>query len=384
MPPRRPSGIRFALAAAVIVWQLACPVAIALHGADLAGGNYSTQSDAARYRSIARMHGTPYRDFDVEYPPLALGLFRAVGPRSFDGFRERLFALQVACQALTVFLLFRCWSGRAGWSYLALSTPMLFVVYTGFDLVAVAIAVAGAALVRGRRPLAGASGFVVGAFTKIWPVALLPSLLVRRKVRAFTTAAAVGAAGLAAWALWGGADAIGQVLTYRGARGWEYESVPGSALRLLSGDALHLEAGSWRVGAPPRFVSTALVVVLLGVVAAIWWTAVRRPPPDGLAEAAAVAALLALGTLLSPQFVIWPLPFVAIAAAAGERRAEAWASAASVLTLVDWVLFDPHHPAAAAGELVIVGRNVALVGLLVVAIQGLRTRVAATQEPVGA
>lgn len=378
---RRWSGLAFAGAAAVIVFQIACPISIAAQGSNLDRGAFSTQSDAARYRSIAEMPGTPYRDFQVEYPPLALGLFRTMGPQHFGDFRQRLLALQALCQGVIVLLLFRVWGKRAGWSYLVLSTPMLFVVYTGFDLVGVAFAVGAAALVRRRHPFAGAVGFVIGAFTKLWPVVLLPSLLVRRQARAFAVGVGLGVVGLVSWTAWGGAGAIGQVLTYRGARGWEYESLPGSLLRLATRDMLRFESGSWRVGVPPRAFGWIIFAILIVGLAAIWILAFQRPAaPEGIAEAAAVTALLVLGTLLSPQFVIWPLPFVAIAAGAGVERLERWAGAAAVLTLIDWIWFDPHHPALLRSEIVILGRNVALVGLLVVAIVQLK-RVAPAPAP---
>ena len=314
----KPSLMAFALAATVIVFQLACPIVIAGQGSHLATGHFAAESDAARYRTIVETPGTPYRDFQVEYPPVALGLFRVLGPSNFGGFRQRLLLLQVACQALIVFLLFKVWGRRAMWSYLVLSTPMLFVVYTGFDLVGVALAVSAAALVQRRRAVAGGLGFVVAAFTKLWPVALLPMLLVRKQARAFVTAVAAGVAGLLAWTVWGGTGAIGEVLTYRGARGWEWESLAGSILRIATGDRLRIESGAARVGDPPRVFGVLLTVVLVGLVAEIWWLAAQRPNlAAGVAETAVITSLLVIGTLLSLQFVIWPLPFVAIAAASG-------------------------------------------------------------------
>ena len=357
----------------MIVFQLACPLAIAMQHQDLDTGPYAAHSDAARYRAIAVTPGRPYRDFQVEYPPVAVGLFHGLGPHDFGGFRQRLFALQVACQALIVLLLFKVWGTRAGWSYLALSTPMLFVVYPGFDLVAVALAVSGAALVRRRRPAAGALAFVAGAFTKLWPVALLPVLLVRRRARAFAVGIGAGGAGLLAWSWWGGARGVVEVVTNRGARGWEYESVPGALLRLATNDRLHFSRGAWRVGAPAAVFMILMSALLVVAVAAVWRLAWRRPRlPEGLAETAAITALLTVGTLLSPQFLIWPLPFVAIAAANGVRRLEPWAGAAAVLTGLESLSFDPYHPARFATEVAILGRNVALIGLFVVAIVEIR------------
>jgi hypothetical protein len=245
---------------------------------------------------------------------------------------------------------------------------MLFVVYTGFDLIAVALAVGATALVRRRRPVTGAFAFVVAAFTKLWPVVLLPSVLVRGTKRAFATGIATGVAGLGLWTAWGGRGAIGQVVSYRGAKGWEFESLPGSLLRLFTRDPLRFSKGSWRVGDPSRIFAIAIAAVLVAVVASIWWLAAQRPAlPEGCAETAVVTSLLVFGTLLSPQFLIWLLPFVAIAAAAGVKKLEAWAAAAALLTLVALILWDPFHPEMLAREIVVLCRNLALVGLLVVA-----------------
>jgi hypothetical protein len=261
---------------------------------------------------------------------------------------------------------------------------MLFVVYSGFDLVSVALAVGAATLLRHRHPTAGGVGFVVGAFTKLWPIVLLPSVLVARRARAFGVALAIGVAGLGAWVVWGGAGAVGQVVSYRGARGWEFESIPGSLLRLFTRAPLHFEAGSWRVGAPPRALSVLFGLALLGVVARICWLAAQRPAAPGVPEAAAIAAVLVCGTLLSPQFAIWVMPFAAIAAAGGARRIERGALAVGLLTLLDRIVFDPGHPGLLRTELVVLGRNAVLIGLLVVAIRELRPVAVSPPVPVAA
>ncbi len=181
---RRPALLIFAIAASVVVFQIACPIVLLSQGSQLGRGEFAVRSDAARYRTIVESPGRPYRDFDVEYPPLAVGLFRSLGAKNFDGFRQRLVLLQIACQALIVFLLFKVWGRRTMWSYLVLSAPMLYIVYVGFDLVVVALAVCGAALMHRSRHVVGALAIVVGAFVKVWPVVLLPGLLVRRQFRA--------------------------------------------------------------------------------------------------------------------------------------------------------------------------------------------------------
>jgi hypothetical protein len=375
-------SVRFAVV--LVLFQLAVPIVIASQAARFDRREIAAKSDIARYRAVVEHPGTPYRDFDVEYPPAALAVFRAADPGTHDGFRHHLLVLQVVCQALIVYLLFRFWSSRAGWAYLLLSAPMLFVVYSGFDLVAVALAVGAATLLRARHPVAGGLGFVVGAFTKLWPIVLLPSVLVARRTRAFVVALATGVVGLTAWAVWGGAGAVAQVVSYRGARGWEFESLAGSLLRVLTRAQLRFEAGSWRVGAPPRIWSVLFAMLLIGAVARIWWLAANTPAADGVAETAAVAAVLVFGTLLSPQFAIWLMPFAAVAAAAGVRPIERWALAVGLLTLLDRIVFDPGRPGLLRTELVVLGRNAAVVGLLVVALRELRPTAVRPRVPVPA
>ncbi len=104
----------------------------------------------------------------------------------------------------------------------------------------------------------------------------------------------------------------------------------------------------------------------------------RRGARDGVAETAAIAIALVSGTLFSPQYVIWVVPFVAIAAAAGARRLERWAGAVSVLTLLAWVSFDVNDVGALRTEVLVLARNAALVGMLVVAVAELRR---AADEP---
>ena len=149
--------------------------------------------------------------------------------------------------------------------------------------------------------------------------------------------------------------------------------MPGSILRLFTRDTLRFSSGSWRLGLPPGMITATSTVMLIAVVGGVWWLAAHSPDlPEGIAETAAVTSVLVFGTLLSPQFLIWPLPFVAIAAAGGANRVERWAGGAAALTLLDWIVFDPHHPALLQSEIVILCRNAALVGLLVVALKELR------------
>jgi hypothetical protein len=371
MTPRTPA-LRFALVAvhlviAVLVWN---------QTTNSNERGYDRISDPARYRAIATTPGTPYEDFEAEYPPVALAIFKGLGTGTFDGFLKRLLLTNMLLNALVALLLFKQWGRPAGFAYLALSAPLMPIVYTRFDLFVVAFSVAGASMVkRGRAPL-GALCWAFASFVKVWPAALLGRLAARNNVRAFATGIAAGAAGVAGWIAWVGTDGLRQVLTYRGADGWHFESVPGTVLRAVTRADLVNEAGTWRVGSPPPAPGVLLTIAMLAVVGWVWATAYRTNAPEGLAEVAVITTLLVFGTLCSPQFFIWLVPFVAIAAAAGERKVFGLTAAVVALTLTEWAVFDPDAPGAFTTEALVFARNVALVCLLLL---GLRS-VAAARE----
>jgi hypothetical protein len=342
-----------------------------------AGSDYELTSGFGRYFTIATRHGTAYRDFGVEYPALAVGYFKVLGFGSFQNFVRLALLGNFVAQAAIVWMLFRGWGARAGWSYAVLSAPLMPILYARFDLVAIAFAVAGAYLVKRGHPTAGGFTWVVAAFVKLWPAVLLPSLVVRRHTRALFTSIAIAVGGGLAWIAIGGFGAPRQVLTYRDARGWEFESLPGSLLRLATRHELRLESGAWRLGAPPAAIGILLGLATIAGVVAVWVYAARHGAVEGVAEVAAIAMVLVEGTLLSPQFVGWLLPFVAVAAAAGAARIERWTGAVFALTFLAWGFFDVDHAGKLTTEIATVARNAALVGLLVVAVQTLRRSSAA-------
>jgi hypothetical protein len=324
-------------------------------------------SDAAGFRSLVVMHGTPYRDFNVVYPPLALVYFKLLGPASIGAFVRHLIISNVVAQLLVVWMCFRGWGRRAGWSYLALSLPLMPFMYFHYDLWGVVFALGGLLLLQRRHAGAAAASWVVGAFMKMWPAVLFPSLLAKGEKRAFVGGIVGGVAGATAWVAWGGLGAPGEVLTYGGSRGWEFESAPGSLLRLLTRGELRNEGGALRLGAPPRIFGLLLTCVLVAAVVGTWVLVAQRGARPGVAEVVVIGSAMVFSTLLSAQFMIWVVPFVAIAAAEGAVRIERWTAAASAFTFLYWWLYDPNHADALNVELAIAARNIAVIGMLVVA-----------------
>jgi hypothetical protein len=167
--------------------------------------------------------------------------------------------------------------------------------------------IAVAAWRRDRRVLA-AIGFAAGAAFKLWPLLFLPLLLVPfREVRArgragpLAAAMAGGVVVLGGWLLVAGPSGLYQVLTFRGARGWEIESTVGAVWMLIDRSTMRIEAGAWRIGTTSGPISILLFV--LGGISSSWmiWRG-GRTRHLGAGWAGGISALLVLSALLSPQY----------------------------------------------------------------------------------
>lgn len=330
--------------------------------------------DAARYHRIAATPGSPYRDFQVEVPPIELGAIEAL-----DGPTPRATAVRLAWTMFAVDLFVAVvmavtWGGRAMLAYLALGAPLSFLIYFRLDLLSVAMATLAIALVHRGRERSGGLVLAASAFAKLWPVVLLPLLLVRRRSRALAWSAAGLALGAAAWVSWSGWSGPVQVATFRHARGWHVQSLVGNAVDILSRAPAVIEQGADRVGSAPPWARGVLLAGLVVSSLVIWIRASRRPgDATGLGALAAVAALLAFSPLLSDQYVFWLFPWASIAAARGEPNAVVPAFLVSVATAAVGLapgLVPPRWEPAIGPALVLV-RNVLLLVVLLDAIRRL-------------
>jgi hypothetical protein len=282
--------------------------------------------DAIRYHNIAISDSRPYRDFDVEYPPVMLAAIEAVDGGDVRSTTVRLMWSQLVLDLAIAAVVAWAWGRRAGVAYLVLGLPFLVYpfLYLRLDLLSVFLAVVAVALVRRRRPVAGGAALAVACFAKVWPLVLVPMLVVRRAWRALAACVGVGAAGAATWVARAGVDGPVQVLTFRGAEGWEFESTVGALVRSIGGATPRIEGGAYRVGEMADLTRSLLTLALVAAVVLVWFVAARAKPGgpgvyDGLAPVAAIVAFLVLSPLLSPQFLAWLLPFAAVAAVHGER-----------------------------------------------------------------
>ena len=370
---RRPRSTRgWWLLVGVLVAGRIAAVPITLDQRAARGNHKVLTGDIHRFHAIATHPGTPYRDFEVEYPPLMLGAIEAIEGGSINTATAETMWSQLVLDLAVAALLCWGWGRRAGVAYLIIGAPFAFYpfLYLRLDLLSVALAVGGLALVRHRRPALGGAALALACFAKVWPVFIVPSLIIRRSWRALAAFCAVGVAGVAAWLGWAGTKGVNQVVSMRGAVGWEIESTVGAVLRTWSDDKIRLNRGAWRFGVIPHWANYSMTFLVLASVTAVWLLASRRrlhgaAVLDGTAPIAAVTAFLVFSPLLSPQFLIWIVPFAAIAAARGDKLVGGLVTAVVALSVLDLnLVWELVHTNQNLPQEVVLLRNFLLVVLL--------------------
>jgi len=333
--PRTAAVVLAATAAFAVAWAV-------LHYGFYAD-NHIVDTPVYQGYGDAIAHGrVPYADFSVEYPPAALPTFvlpslvAGTGASGVD--YDRVFGFLMAiCGAaavgLVAFTLARDRAGPdrlvGGTTFVALAPLALgSVLLTRFDLWPAALVAASlAALVAGRDRLAlGALGLGVAA--KVYPLVLLPLFVAwvwkrrgRREagVALGVAAAVVGVCVLPFLAL--SPHGVWVSSLRQTTRPLQIETLGGGVLLALhhvfgmhlsvvtSHGSQNLSGGA--ADALAAIESAVEVVVLL----AIWRWFARGPAETGRlfrASAAAVCTFVVFGKVLSPQFLIWLVPPVAL------------------------------------------------------------------------
>ena len=346
-----------------------------------------------RYGNLMEQGGIPYRDFSLEYPPGALPVFvlpslvTAKGDRlafrqAFEGLMELFAITAIACAALLLRGLGASRRRVVATMLMIAVFPLLLgsVALTRFDLLPAALTVGAlAALVWDRNRIGfGVLGLAIAV--KFYPGVIVPLALAYVWRRRGRREALVGLGILAAVVLAvflpffalspdGVAHSIGRQLS----RPLQIESLA-SAFFLVAHQVVGLDIEMNSSHGSQNLVGTgpATAAILLSIVqlAALVWIWLRRPETaEELLRwsAAAVVAFIALGKVLSPQFVIWLVALVPLVAGRRGVRASVALGVALVLTQLwfpsrYWVLaieFD------AVASWLVLARDLVLVGLLV-------------------
>jgi Glycosyltransferase family 87 len=302
----------------------------------------------------------PYLDFSVEYPPAALPVFLlpAIGDhrdeatyrRNFERLMAICGVLAIAGAALALAAL-RAEPERlfAALAFAALAPLALgSVILTRFDLWPTALLVLGLAAVLAEWRRTGLGVLGLAASAKIFPAVAVPLALTyvwrRRGRREALVCAGVFAAVIALCFLPFVRLSPGGVwdsLHRQADRPLQIESL-GSSFLLVAHQLgawtvhLNLSHGSQNQGGSLAGALAAIQSVVQALVVIGLWVgfARGRATPERLVRytAACVAAFIAFGKVLSPQFLIWLLPLVPLVRGRRGLAASAVLAVALVLT----------------------------------------------------
>ena len=272
-----------------------------LAGRDLPG---LLVNDVYRYAEIAT-GPTFWSQQPVEFPPLSALYLWLTTRWAANAPLVVLPAANLVLDVATVGVLHRTWGARAANRYLVMGALLLPLTLFRLDHLSVLLVVLG--LAYAKRGLDGRAGIALaaGVLAKLWPAAIVVTVP-RRRSRLLITALVAVLVGAGVWASIFGGRALEQVLTFRGAAGWQIESLAGSLLHLVGGRTAHLEAGAWRVGDPPF--SASLGLAAAGLV--LYLLALRRDEEHR--PLAIVLSLVLASPLFSAQFVLWLVPLAAV------------------------------------------------------------------------
>ena len=321
-------------AIAVSVQSLIATVALSCPRAFGYGGKILVFDDVKLYFRYARpiLEGhLPYRDYPVEYPALSIPLFLAplLAGGTFDVYKFAFAVEMLAVNAVSAWLVARQVEesegigrvpGRLAW-YSACFVALCPMIVARFDLVPMLLAFAAARWLMAGRPVAGGLVAGLGVLVKLVPGLVVVPFLVGQgswtsKGKGLATfLATVAMGGLVWWAL--GGEQVARSFRYHGERGLEIGSLHASAYLVAHRVAgvlvfSHFDHGSMNLSGPGARDAASLSPILQGALLVLVAGRARGAGPgQGLRFAAAsILAYILPGKVLSPQYLIWLIPFV--------------------------------------------------------------------------
>ena len=361
----------------------------------------------------------PYRDLLFEYPPLAAPVTAApalfASPTDDRSYEIALGVLMLINLALLVWQCGRLAERTGGSPRAAMVTAAMSPLLLGaimrmqFDLVPTVMLLGALLLLLRGSTGAGAGWLGAGVMTKAFPLVAAPPALAwllgagrrseaARGVAAFAAVIAVVTAVGVSFS----ATGVAAAARYQLDRPVQVESAQATvvvALSRISGEGLAVKGshGSMAlIGPASGPVGWVFLALELAALAAFTWLAARAgrragsdPRGSGaamcLAALGCVAAFVAFGRVVSPQYLVWIVPLVALAAAWREWAVCAAAAVACLLTLVEFPAFYNGVISGQTTALVLVAlRNVALVTTVVMVLAVLlrRDKLAVRARPV--
>ncbi len=328
------------------------------------------------------IHGeVPYRDFDIEYPPLSLLTF--IPPRLLTAdlsLYSQLFTLEILFFDLIGLVLIAALARRWGlsqWQALGIYTVVMAllapVAAKRYDLLpAVLMLFALYAFARGWDKASWAA-LALGTMAKLYPVLLAPFFIAiylqrrerHRLIRGGLVFALTVAAITVVWLVLSPSGFV-HSLTYHTARPLQIESTYASFLLLghtmgLTSLSVDLSYGSWNLASPAaNALATTSTILMFISLALIYWGYVRNLSRESTLSQESnpgawhinlttlfnysllvVLAFIVTSKVFSPQFLIWLCPLIPFVM--GRWRYASWLLfiITCTLTLFIFPLFYP-------------------------------------------
>ena len=345
-------------------------------------GEASLFEDVRAYHEYATkiVNGeVPYRDFAVEYPIGALPFFlipRLVAS-SLGAYRWAFAVEMIAIDAWLSWMVAerseRTVGRKRGLAWYTVGLASLGALpIARFDLAPAALAFAAAmAWGKGKGGLGGVTAGI-GGLVKLFPIVVAAPAWFRGSRRGVLAMIGIVIVGAGAWAGLGGAGTF-RSLRYHSGRGLEIESLYAGVLMMLARPmgislAHDFNHSSVELIAPGAkgFAAVAPAIQIAAIFGVL--VACQKGGQEGVPRSAGACVLgfALFGKVLSPQYLLWILPFVASLDGRGGRWGRPLFVAAGILTslIYFWagVGLLEFHPLAVA---ILNARNALLVAMFV-------------------
>jgi hypothetical protein len=357
----------------------------------------------------ADLHAVPYRDYSVEYPPLAWWLTylpRLLDDRRINNpqdpaqvepirktyhrtYRQLMFVCDLACFPLLLLIAWKRRRRLAGWTVLiyTISTACLsHLLYDRLDVALLLLLLLWAyCWLRSLDESGDTLAWTAAAYTmlglsisfKLIPVVACPFLLLselhvsQRMIRLATAMVCIGATLVLPFVIQYTISGPGvfAVFGHHAERGIQIESIYASAILVGSIFGYPISIGNthgafelfWSWSPEMKTLSTLLLLAFLGGMGlwALWqWSRYRRQ--DAYCTGCyVIAAVVILSNVFSPQYLIWAIPMMLLFALERlpRRPAAAWILFGLLMALIlttTWLFpynYFRHAPTAAGSPL---------------------------------
>ena len=304
---RRPLAMLFAV---LIFLCIAYPV---MHG------GFHSDQDVKLYARYAQAAQATPATLPLEYPPLVVLLFIVpllIAPNAYP----LAFAAFAALAVWVTLIVVDYCSGQGWWLWLMLVLGSWGTIFGRYDIFVVCVTVLAFVSAHRQRWLLAQALLVLGVGLKLYPVVLMPLVVLWQwqyegKQRWVPVLWAGGLLALVIGGMWAVAPAqLAAMLQYHGDRPLEFEAI-GASIAWLVGPTRYTHAfGSLnRESAYSPIIILLLTALNVGSLLVLYISCLRRQTSPAVSWALCLLMSIATSKVFSTQYLLWPLPFVAIA-----------------------------------------------------------------------